>query len=104
MQKIITIYVTHANDVEAEKVATHLLNKHIVACVNYFPIRSTYWWKGALETNNEIVTLLKTREENFELVKAEILKIHPYETPCVLKLEAEANDSYAQWIYNETNQ
>ncbi len=103
MQKIITIYVTHANEEEAEKVTSHLLNKHLIACANFFPIKSTYWWKGALETNDEIVTLLKTREENYEQVKQEVLSIHPYETPCILKLDAQANESYAQWIYNETN-
>lgn len=101
--KTIAIYVTHANEGEAEKVASHLLNKHLIACANFFPIRSMYWWKGALETNNEIVTILKTREENFKQVKKEILSIHPYETPCVLKLNVEANEAYSQWIYNETN-
>lgn len=101
---IITIYVTHANEDEAEKVTMHLLNKHLIACANFSPVRSTFWWKGKIETNEEIVTLLKTSEENFEQVKQEILSIHPYETPCILKIEAEANEAYAEWVYNETKQ
>ena len=75
----------------------------MIACVNYFPIESSYWWKEKIENSEEIVTLLKTREENFELVRDEILKIHPYETPCILKMEMEANDSYGDWILDETS-
>ncbi len=103
MQKIISIYVTHANQEEAEKITSHLFNKKLIACANFFPIQSQYWWKGTLERGNEIVTLLKTREENFDIVRDEILKIHPYETPCILKLELEANESYLRWIYDETS-
>jgi periplasmic divalent cation tolerance protein len=100
---IITVYVTHSDEKAAEKVVFHLLHKKIIACANFFPIKSTYWWKGSLETNNEIVTLLKTKEENFEQVKQEILKIHPYETPCILKFSAEANEAYTSWVLGETN-
>lgn len=103
MTKIITLYVTHKNKVEASKVANFLLEKRLIACVNYFPIESSYWWKGKIEDSEEIVTLLKTREENFELVRDEILKIHPYKTACILKMEVEANESYGEWILNETN-
>lgn len=28
--------------------------------------------------------------------------IHPYETPCMMKLDVESNASYAKWIKNET--
>jgi periplasmic divalent cation tolerance protein len=100
---IISIYVTHSNQAEAEKITSYLLNKHLIARTNFFPIKSTYWWKGKLETTDEIVTLLKTKEENFEIVRDEILKIHPYETPCILKIEMEANESYGQWIHGETS-
>ncbi len=31
-----------------------------------------------------------------------ILKIHPYDTPFILKINVEANKSYAVWVYNET--
>jgi periplasmic divalent cation tolerance protein len=100
--QIVTLYVTHKNQEEADKVVNFLLEKRLISCANFFPIKSRYWWKDAIENTEEIVSLLKTKKENFELVRDEILKIHPYETPCVLKLEAEVNDSYGQWILGET--
>ena len=98
----IILYVTHKNLENAQKVASHLLQKKLIACANFFPITSSYWWKGKIENSEEIVSLLKTRKENWEKVKSEIKKIHPYETPCIMKINAEANADYESWINEET--
>lgn len=98
----ITIYTTHSNKEEAEKIANKLLNNKLIACVNYFPVEVAYHWKWKIENDNEIVSLLKTRVENWEKVKDFINKSHPYEVPCIIKTEVEANDEYVKWIYNET--
>lgn len=89
---------------EAQKVANYLLSQKLIACVNFFPITSQYRWKGAIETSNEITAILKTRIDNWDIVKEYIETNHPYETPCIIKLaEVEANDSYTAWIQSETN-
>jgi|SRR3989344_2777013 len=98
----IILYVTHKNLENAQKIASHLLQKKLIACANFFPITSSYWWKGKIENSEEIVSLLKTRKENWEKVKSEIKKIHPYETPCIMKINAEANADYESWINEET--
>ncbi|HCC06047.1 TPA: divalent-cation tolerance protein CutA [Candidatus Nomurabacteria bacterium] len=97
-----TPLLARQNKEEADKVVNHLLEKRLIACANFSTIESRYWWKGGIENGEEIVTLLKTKKENFELVRDEILKIHPYEIPCILKLDAEVNESYGKWILNET--
>jgi periplasmic divalent cation tolerance protein len=88
----VIIYVTHVNLVNAKKMVSYLLEKRLIACANFFPIESSCWWKGKIENSEEVVTLLKTRKENWEKVKSEIKKIHPYETPCIMKLNVEANE------------
>lgn len=100
--KFITIYVTHSSKEEAEKIVNNLLNEKLVACVNYFPIEVAYHWKWEIAKAWEIVSLLKTRIENWEKVKVFVEQNHPYEIPCILKTEFEANDEYVKWIYNET--
>ena len=99
----IIIYVTNENLTEAEKITNRLLEKKLIACGNHMPIKSAYWWQGKIENEDEYVTLLKTRKENWESVRDEIEKIHTYDTPCIIKIEVEANASYEQWINNETN-
>ncbi len=98
----ILIYVTNSDLKDAKKLASHLLKKHLIACANFFPITSTYWWKGELKDANEVVSLLKTRKGNWKKVKSEVERIHPYGVPCIMKLEVEANESYEDWIKKES--
>jgi periplasmic divalent cation tolerance protein len=98
----IIVYITHKNEKEARKVANYLLKKRLVACANIFPVKSIFRWNGKLEDTREVVTLVKTRKENWQMVKSEVEKIHPYEVPCIMKLSAEANADYEKWIMNET--
>ncbi len=98
----IVIYITHKNKKEAKKVAEALLRDRLIACVNYFPIESSYRWKGEIVTAKEIVTLVKTKKENWTKVKKAVEATHPYETPCIIKLDVESNAPYAKWINDET--
>ena len=99
----IMIYVTHKNTKEAKKVVRHLLEEKIIACANFLPIESAYWWNGKIENDNEIVSILKAKKNNWEKIKSTIEKIHPYETPCIIKLNVESNKSYEIWINSECN-
>lgn len=98
----IVIYVTHPSKPEAVQLSAKLLNEHLIACVNYFPIESTYHWDGRLVNTQEIVTLYKTIPENLQAVQSMIEKNHKYDIPCIMKLATvEANESYENWIQNE---
>lgn len=99
-KNMIIIYTTNPNLKEAKKIGKHLLEKGLIKCANYFPIESEYWWKGKIENSKEIVSILKTKKENWKKVKDEVKKIHPYETPCIIKIEVEANKEYEDWINN----
>ena len=98
----IIIYVTHEYLESARKLTTHLLNKKLIACANFMPIEACYWWKGSITESKEYVSLLKTRTNNWNIVKEEIEKNHPYEVPCIMKIDVEANKSYEAWIEEET--
>lgn len=96
----IIIYITHQNIKEAKKVVSHLIQKKLIACANFFPIKSSYWWKGKIENDSEIVTIVKTKKENWKKLKSEVKKIHPYEVPCIIKFNVESNKEYESWIKN----
>lgn len=98
----IVIYTTHENAEEAQKITSHLLEGRLIACANILPIEACYWWQGAIATANEYVAILKTRSEYWEHVRDEIERIHPYDVPCIMKIEVEANERYEQWIRDET--
>jgi periplasmic divalent cation tolerance protein len=94
----ITVYVTHESMEKAEKVVYHLLKMKLIKCANYFPIKSSFFWKGKLENPDETVSLLKAKKENWNKIKSEIKKVHPYEIPCIMKFNVEANKEYENWI------
>lgn len=76
-----------------------LVDKHLAACVNYFPITSVYTWKGKTETEGEYALLCKTTKGNFEKIRKKIKHTHTYELPCVISLPIDKGDEeYLQWI------
>ncbi len=100
---MILIYTTFKNKTEAKKIITHLLKKKLIACANLLPIESTYRWKGKINNDKEIAAILKTKEENWNKIKEEIKKLHSYDYPCIIKINAEANKEFAEWIDSETS-
>ena len=98
---IIIVLISNPDKKTARKIAAHLLENRLAACVQVFPAESAYWWKGKIENAKEYIALAKTIPENFEKIKQEIKKIHPYECPEILKIEAEANEEYENWIKME---
>ena len=60
-----------------------------------------YWWNGKIKDNKEFVIIAKTKEKNYEKIKEEVSKLHSYDVPCILKLNAEANESYDKWVDGE---
>lgn len=95
-------YITHPDEATARRVSEHLVNKRLAACANIFPISSIYWWEGAIQQEGEWVTIVKTRLDLENELETEILKIHPYEVPCILRFEVRANKAYEQWIVDGT--
>ena len=95
------LYITCKSSTEAKKIASFLLSKKLIACANVFPIASMYKWKGKLQNSKETVLIAKTKAGNYEKVKKTVSKMHSYETPCIMKLSAEANTPYYQWLMNE---
>ena len=97
----IIIYITHPSEENAQKIANQLIEKKMVACANIFPIKSAYWWNGNIENDDEFVSIVKTTPSMWQTVQQEIESIHPYEVPCIMKIETQANEAYENWIKNE---
>jgi len=95
---MILTYITCKNKAQAKKIANALIKKKLIACANIFPIDSLYKWKGKLQSDKETVLLAKTNNKKIKAVEAEVKRLHPYEIPCILKINATANKSYQNWL------
>ena len=101
MEEMVLVYITNPSKEKAKELATHLLEKRLVACVNIFAGNSIYWWEGAIESEGEYILIVKTIEENFDAVRHEIMNFSDYQVPCVVKIPVTANQQFVQWLRSE---
>ena len=96
----IVILSTAGKIEEAEKIATELVSRHLVACVNIVPaIQSIYWWNKSVQKDQEVLMVMKTERSKWEQVQKMILELHSYEVPEVICLTLEdGSEGYLQWI------
>jgi periplasmic divalent cation tolerance protein len=99
----IVVLSTCDSEEEAVRLARHLVEHHLAACVNIVPgARSIYRWKDQIEDANEWVLAIKSRRDLFEALRAEIEKIHSYETPEIIALPiVDGSATYLAWLDKE---
>ncbi|MFC1752644.1 divalent-cation tolerance protein CutA [Thermoproteota archaeon] len=98
---MILIYVPCKDEEQAKTIGKTLLEKRLIACANIFPISSMYWWQGKIEDGSEAVLLCKTKTQMYDDVARVVKDLHSYETPCIMKIEVDANKEYVEWAEQE---
>jgi periplasmic divalent cation tolerance protein len=99
----IVVLNTCAHEEEAERLARLLIDQRLAACVSIVPrARSFYRWKGAVESSEEWLLLIKSSRPLFEQLCAALEKAHSYEIPEVLALPVVAGaELYLDWLQGE---
>ena len=91
---------TAGSEDEARKIARHLVENRLAACVNIVPqIESIYRWQGKVESSQEWLLIIKTTADRFPAVRDDVRESHSYELPeCIaISIEDGAAD-YLEWI------
>ena len=100
MKSYIQVTTTTETKEEAEKIAQYLVEQKLAACVQITgPIASTYRWKGKVETAQEWLCLIKTREDLYDKVEKAIKELHSYETPEIIAVPIiKGSSEYLSWL------
>lgn len=88
----------------AESMARALVEASLAACVNIAPgLKSVYSWNGSLQSDEEVVMLIKTTGDRFPALRERLVAMHPYEVPEVVALPiVDGHDAYLRWIESAT--
>lgn len=97
---VVEIRTTVAGHAAAEALAARLVRERLAACVQVDgPVRSTYAWRGVVETAEEWRCTCKTTPDRAAACRGAILAGHPYDVPEILVSESVAAEAYAAWVY-----
>ena len=94
------VLCTAGSEGEARKIAHHLVEHRLAACVNIVPqIESVYRWQGKIESSREWLLLIKTSAERFAAVSDAIRELHSYDLPeCIAVNIEDGSPEYLQWL------
>ncbi len=97
----VVVLVTCGSAGEANRIARGLVERRLTACVNVLTarVRSTYRWKGKVESATEYLLVIKSSRKQFRALRAEVERLHSYQVPEVIALPiAEGSPAYLKWL------
>jgi periplasmic divalent cation tolerance protein len=104
MSMYLTVFCTVPDPQTAQRIAQAVVHEGLAACVNLLPgVTSVYRWQGELQESVELLLIIKTRRERYEVLEARIKELHPYEVPEIIAHKIEVGlGSYLEWIAQST--
>ncbi len=105
MSENLLVFVQCGSLEEAERLTRSLVSQRLAACASVgAPVRSTYWWQGAIETAEEVPVVIKSSRELWTRLEAAIRELHSYEVPEIVAVRMEGiSEPYRQWLNASLN-
>ena len=99
-------FCTCPDPASAHRIARTLVDERLAACVNVVPgVQSIYRWKGAVETADEVLLIIKSTAARMDALQQRIVSLHPGELPEVIAVEAAGGlPAYLDWIRQQSHE
>lgn len=100
--KIILIFLTCANEKEADIISGILLKKRLVVCIKKTPVSSSFLWKRKSDKSKETLLIMDSIEDNFEMIEKEVKKLHSYKTFVLIATPViKSSNGIEKWMKEE---
>lgn len=99
-EQVYLSYCTCPDAETARSLARTLVAEHLAACVNVLPgLVSIYRWQERIETDTEVLLMIKTTQARVAALAARIETLHPYDIPEVISHPiTTGNTHYLDWV------
>jgi len=106
MTESIQVITAAATRADTQAIATAVVEQRLAACAQVIgPITSTYWWQGKVETAEEWLCVMKSRQDLYQELEKAIRQVHPYEVPEILAVPVvQGSQDYLEWMDRELAQ
>lgn len=100
----IVVFITTSSLDEAKMIGEHLVEEHLVACVNIVDgILSIFFWAGKLCSEHEKLLIVKSVKKRLPALIERVQSLHSYDVPEIIALPIVGGASeYLNWIETET--
>jgi periplasmic divalent cation tolerance protein len=97
---LVVVTTTAPGRAEAERLARALVERRLAACAQLIdPIRSVYWWEGAIHDEAEVLLVIKTTADHVGRIGALLREMHSYQVPELVALPvSDGSPAYLGWI------
>jgi periplasmic divalent cation tolerance protein len=98
-RRLRVVYTAVPNAEIARILSQRSVELGLAGCASFWPISSTYRWKGSLETAEEQALLFKTSPKKLGKLFRYIAQKHPYEVPDIFEIRVpRVHEPYLEWL------
>ncbi len=100
MASTVVVLCTCPDPETGRRLAESLVGDRLAACVNLIPgLTSIYLWEGRIQTEAEVLLLIKTTDERLDALIARLRALHPYQVPEIIALPIVVGlPEYLDWV------
>ncbi len=97
------VLVTFPREEVARDLTHRLVAERLAACATLLPgAISTFRWEGRVQTEPEVLAVLKTSRATYPRLEARLRELHPYDVPEIIALPVETGlAAYLAWVHRE---
>jgi periplasmic divalent cation tolerance protein len=102
-EQVIVVYCTVPDLETGRRIAAHLVEYRLAACVNLLPgIESVYRWNDAVQNDAEVLLMIKSTTADYPELEAAIRGQHPYELPEIIAVSlTNGHPGYLDWVVKQ---
>lgn len=103
---VVVVYVTVPDLETGRTIGRGAVEAKLAACCNIVPgVESIFFWEGKVQSDSELLLMLKTRASLVPELTSAVMSMHTYTTPEVIAVPVvQGSAPYLRWVLDSTKE